>query len=91
MREVKIMKEVDHPNIIKLYQVIQSSNTVYLIMEYAAGGEVFFLNLFSTSLFQLFDFLLKNGKLREPEARKKFRQMVSAVEYLHKKNIVHRY
>ncbi|VDN03325.1 unnamed protein product [Thelazia callipaeda] len=76
-REVKIMKQLDHPNIVKLYQVIETDNTLYLVMEYASGGEVF-------------DYLVAHGRMKEKEARAKFRQIVSAVQYLHQKNIIHR-
>lgn len=76
-REVKIMKCLDHPNIVKLYEVIQTEKTLYLVMEYASGGEVF-------------DYLVAHGRMKEKEARAKFRQIVSAVQYLHQKHIVHR-
>jgi len=76
-REVKIMKCLDHPNIVKLFEVIQTEKTLYLVMEYASGGEVF-------------DYLVAHGRMKEKEARAKFRQIVSAVQYLHQKRIVHR-
>ncbi|XP_070508283.1 serine/threonine-protein kinase MARK2-like isoform X7 [Chironomus tepperi] len=76
-REVRIMKMLDHPNIVKLFQVIQTDKTLYLVMEYASGGEVF-------------DYLVMHGRMKEKEARAKFRQIVSAVQYLHQKRIIHR-
>ncbi|KAH7695178.1 CAMK/CAMKL/MARK protein kinase, partial [Aphelenchoides avenae] len=76
-REVRIMKQLDHPNIVKLYQVMETEQTLYLVMEYASGGEVF-------------DYLVAHGRMKEKEARAKFRQIVSAVQYLHSKNIIHR-
>ncbi|KJH43325.1 kinase domain protein [Dictyocaulus viviparus] len=76
-REVKIMKQLDHPNIVKLYQVMENDQTLYLVLEYASGGEVF-------------DYLVAHGRMKEKEARVKFRQIVSAVQYLHSKNIIHR-
>lgn len=69
---------LDHPNIVKLFQVIQTDKTLYLVMEYASGGEVF-------------DYLVMHGRMKEKEARAKFRQIVSAVQYLHQKRIIHRY
>ncbi|XP_035521965.1 MAP/microtubule affinity-regulating kinase 4 isoform X1 [Morone saxatilis] len=76
-REVRIMKGLNHPNIVQLFEVIETDKTLYLIMEYASGGEVF-------------DYLVSHGRMKEVEARAKFRQIVSAVHYCHTKNIVHR-
>ncbi|XP_068729202.1 MAP/microtubule affinity-regulating kinase 3-like isoform X3 [Montipora capricornis] len=76
-REVRIMKFLDHPNIVKLYEVIETDKTLYLVMEYASGGEVF-------------DYLVAHGRMKEKEARSKFRQIVSAVQYCHQKHVIHR-
>lgn len=76
-REVSIMKILNHPNIVKLYEVIETEKTLYLAMEYINNGEVF-------------EYLVKNGRMKENVARQKFRQIVSAVQYLHSKNIIHR-
>lgn len=77
LREVRIMKIMDHPNIVKLYEVIDTESTMYLVMEYAAGGEVF-------------DYLVEHGRMKEKDARLKFRQIVSAVEYCHACGVIHR-
>ena len=76
-REVRIMKMLHHPNVVKLYEVIETKSTVFLVMEYASGGE-------------LYDYLVVHGKMKEKEARAKFRQILSAVSYCHKKRVIHR-
>jgi MAP/microtubule affinity-regulating kinase len=76
-REVSIMKILNHPNIVKLFEVIETDKTLYLVMEYVSNGEVF-------------EYLVKNGRMKENIARQKFRQIVSAVQYLHSKKIIHR-
>uniref|UniRef100_G1PK61 Serine/threonine-protein kinase SIK3 n=1 Tax=Myotis lucifugus TaxID=59463 RepID=G1PK61_MYOLU len=76
-REVRIMKGLNHPNIVKLFEVIETEKTLYLVMEYASAGEVF-------------DYLEHTGPRRRRKLRDKFRQIVSAVHYCHQKNIVHR-
>lgn len=76
-REIQILKMIRHPNIIQLYEIIETPKQLYLIMEYASGGE-------------LFDFIVKNQRVKEPLAVKFFHQIIAGVEYLHKLNIVHR-
>lgn len=76
-REISIMKLTNHPNIVKLLEIIENEDVLCLVMEYASGGEIF-------------DYLVANGKMREKEARAKFRQLLSAIQYCHAKHIVHR-
>ncbi len=76
-KEIEIMKVTNHKNIIKLYQVMESNNMLYLVCEYATNGE-------------LYEYILRNGAMNEKLACEKFHQIVNAVDYCHKKNIVHR-
>uniref|UniRef100_A0A0X3PWE3 non-specific serine/threonine protein kinase n=1 Tax=Schistocephalus solidus TaxID=70667 RepID=A0A0X3PWE3_SCHSO len=76
-REVQILQMLDHPNIVRLLEIIENDEVICLVQEYANGGEIF-------------DYLVAHGKMREREARAKFRQLVSAIHYCHSKNIVHR-
>ncbi|KAL1509115.1 hypothetical protein ABEB36_003907 [Hypothenemus hampei] len=76
-REVDIMKRLDHPHIIKLYQVMETKNMIYLVSEYASQGEIF-------------DYIARYGRMSEEQARIKFWQILLAVEYCHNRNIVHR-
>ncbi|KAF5404931.1 Non-specific serine/threonine protein kinase [Paragonimus heterotremus] len=76
-REVNLMKGLDHPNIIKLLEIIDTEKIMYLVLEYASGGE-------------LYEYLAVHGRMKEKTAREKFRQILSAVEYCHQKCIIHR-
>ncbi|KAG9482150.1 serine/threonine-protein kinase SIK3 [Eleutherodactylus coqui] len=76
-REVQIMKMLCHPHIIRLYQVMETERMIYLVTEYASGGEIF-------------DHLVAHGRMAEKEARKKFKQIIAAVHFCHCRNIVHR-
>uniref|UniRef100_A0A6G1SLW6 non-specific serine/threonine protein kinase n=1 Tax=Aceria tosichella TaxID=561515 RepID=A0A6G1SLW6_9ACAR len=76
-REIQNLKLFRHPHIIKLFQVISTPNDIFMIMEYVSGGE-------------LFDYIVKNGRLGEDEARRFFQQIVSGVDYCHRHMVVHR-
>ena len=71
------MSSVQHPNIIHIYEVFENKEKMVLVMEIAAGGE-------------LYDFLSERKCLEENEARRIFRQISTAVYYCHKHNICHR-
>ncbi|XP_072310969.1 serine/threonine-protein kinase SIK3 homolog isoform X3 [Eucyclogobius newberryi] len=76
-REVQIMKLLKHPHIIRLFQVMETERMIYLVTEYASGGEIF-------------DHLVAHGRMAEKDARKKFKQIVAAVHFCHCRSIVHR-
>ncbi|KAJ7328127.1 hypothetical protein OS493_025531 [Desmophyllum pertusum] len=76
-REISVMKQLSHPNIIGLYEAIETSTRIYLVMDMADGGD-------------LLDYIKMNGAVCEPEARKFFRQLIDASEYLHNLDVVHR-
>ncbi|KAL0953632.1 hypothetical protein HGRIS_004837 [Hohenbuehelia grisea] len=76
-REIVVMKLIDHPNIMKLYDVWETSTELYLILEYVQGGE-------------LFDYLCETGRLPTLEALDYFQQIIMAVDYCHRLNVAHR-
>jgi SNF-related kinase len=77
-QEVRCMKLVSHPSIIRLYEVIDTHNKLYLIEELGDGGD-------------LYDFIQKNPNgVDENQARSIFRQAVSAIQYCHQLHVVHR-
>ena len=76
-REIHILRRIRHPNIIQLYDIIETKRQLFLITEYAKGGE-------------LFDYIVKKQKLEEKEACKFFQEIISGIEYVHKLDIVHR-
>lgn len=76
-REIEILRLFSHPNICRLYEVISTVTDMYLIMEYVEGGE-------------LYDYIVQKGRVRVPEARYIFQQIVCALEYCHHFRVVHR-
>lgn len=76
-REISILRDLSHPNIVRLHEMVETDRHIGIIMEYASGGE-------------LFDYILNNRYLKDNAARRLFAQLVSGVGYLHKKGIVHR-
>lgn len=76
-REIHILKSLDHPHIIKLYEIIKTDQYIYLVTEYAGHGEVF-------------EMLMEKGRIGETEARRLFQQTTAAVAYCHSHGIVHR-
>ncbi|EJD05098.1 Pkinase-domain-containing protein, partial [Fomitiporia mediterranea MF3/22] len=76
-REIEVLRTIKHPNIVRLYDVIETDKYIGIILEYASGGE-------------LFDHILAHRYLKEKDACKLFAQLVSGVWYIHQKKIVHR-
>ncbi|OLY77949.1 Serine/threonine protein kinase KIN1 [Smittium mucronatum] len=77
LREIAISQILYHPNICETFDTIVSPHHFYLISEVVSGG-------------QLLDYILKKGRLNESHARKFARQILSAINYMHENNIVHR-
>lgn len=77
LSEVEIMSTLDHPNIVHVYELFETDEKYYIVMELVLGGE-------------LFDYLSQNRQLSEPIAAKIMTQVLGAVFYCHQHNIVHR-
>ncbi|GMT06212.1 hypothetical protein PENTCL1PPCAC_28386, partial [Pristionchus entomophagus] len=76
-REIAIMKTLDHPHIVKMYEVLRSERFLYIVTEFCRGGE-------------LFETLVERGRITENDAKRWFHQACSAVLYCHERGIVHR-
>uniref|UniRef100_A0A8C5GX95 Serine/threonine-protein kinase BRSK2-like n=1 Tax=Gouania willdenowi TaxID=441366 RepID=A0A8C5GX95_GOUWI len=75
--EIAILKLIEHPHVLKLHDVYENNKYLYLVLEHVSGGE-------------LFDYLVKKGRLTPKEARKFFRQIISALDFCHSHSICHR-
>ncbi|EGG22010.1 putative protein serine/threonine kinase [Cavenderia fasciculata] len=76
-REIVLMKLIDHPNALKMYEVYETSKYLFLILEYVEGGE-------------LFDYLVEKGGLESGEALFFFQQIITGLDYCHNRSICHR-
>ncbi|ETO31037.1 Protein kinase domain containing protein [Reticulomyxa filosa] len=76
-REIAILKKLRHINVIRLFEVIDTQRYIFLIMEYASGGE-------------LFDYIVSKTRLKEAEACRMFHMIVNGVQYCHQHNVIHR-
>lgn len=76
-REIHILRGLEHENIVRLHEMVETERHIGIILEYASGGE-------------LFDYILNHRYLKDGAARRLFAQLISGVGYLHKKGIVHR-
>lgn len=75
--EIQLLTRLDHPNIMKIYEYFQDEANFYLVTEYLSGGE-------------LFDFIIKYRNFDEETVCKIMGQIMGAVNYLHRNNILHR-
>ncbi|CAF1540663.1 unnamed protein product [Rotaria magnacalcarata] len=76
-RELDIIRTLDHPNIIKVQQILETKSLTLIIMEYASNGD-------------LLDYINKTTRLQESVARRMFRELSDAIYYIHLRNICHR-
>ncbi|KAJ7529518.1 hypothetical protein O6H91_15G054700 [Diphasiastrum complanatum] len=75
--EIAILRKTDHPNIIRLHDIVEAPNRLYLILEYCAGGD-------------LAAYIQRHGKVAEEVARHFMRQLGSGLQVLHVNNLIHR-
>jgi serine/threonine protein kinase len=76
-QEIQIMKHINHPNVVKLHEVLSSHSKIYLVLELVTGGE-------------LLNKVREKGLLQEDEARLYFQEIISAVAFCEKQHIAHR-
>lgn len=76
-RELEIMSQLDHPNLVKLFEIYEDEQYVHLVMEYCSGGDVA-------------ERIIDNGNFSEKEAGNIMQKLLCALEYLHSNNISHR-
>jgi 5'-AMP-activated protein kinase catalytic alpha subunit len=77
MKEISILKLVKHKYIVQLYEILQTAQHIFIIMEYCEGKEIL-------------DYILQKTKLTELESLKYFQQLINCLFYLHSQNIAHR-
>uniref|UniRef100_A0A2K6BSI8 Maternal embryonic leucine zipper kinase n=1 Tax=Macaca nemestrina TaxID=9545 RepID=A0A2K6BSI8_MACNE len=75
--EIEALKNLRHQHICQLYHVLETTNKIFMVLEYCPGGE-------------LFDYIISQDRLSEEETRVVFRQIVSAVAYVHSQGYAHR-
>ncbi|XP_062333825.1 maternal embryonic leucine zipper kinase isoform X1 [Osmerus eperlanus] len=75
--EIEAMKNLSHQHVCRLFHVIETSTRIYMVLEYCPGGE-------------LFDYIIAKDRLSEDETRVFFRQIVSALAYVHSQGYAHR-
>ena len=76
-KEISIMKDLDHPNIVRILEVLMSTEYLYIVMDFVSGGE-------------LYAKITKGGRLSNTACRRYVRQLCSALNYCHSRNVCHR-
>lgn len=77
MNELKVLETTVHPNIVRLYELLNDDEFYYIVSEYLKYGE-------------LYDFIVKQGHISEPQVQKIVKQLFLAINYMHTNNMVHR-
>ena len=77
LQEIAVLTKLDHPNILKCYEIFEDNWNFYIAMDYCEGGE-------------LFDMLVKRKRLNESEAAQIISQILSALAYCHERHVIHR-
>ena len=80
-REIEILKKMDHPNIIRIYEVYESERSLYIVMEECKGGEIFD---------RIIEHIQNKQMYSEKDAAIIFQQVMSCIQYCHNQNICHR-
>lgn len=75
--EIDVLRNLSHPNILRLFEVFEDSKQIYLVTEFCSGGE-------------LFDEIISKGFLSEKDAAPIIKQLLSAIAYCHNQNVCHR-
>ncbi|KAI9217042.1 kinase-like domain-containing protein, partial [Blastocladiella britannica] len=76
-REIRFLKLLHHPHIVKVYEVHETTEQIFIVMEFVQGGE-------------LFDYIVSHKRVKEKEARAFYRMMLSALHYCHANAVIHR-
>ena len=79
-REIAVLKKLEHPNVIRLHELIDNTKQINLVIEYVNG----------ISLQQFLKNINSQRRVSEPQCRKLFKQIVEGMDYLHSNNIAHR-
>lgn len=77
MNEINLMKKLDHPNILKIYEVYETKHSIYLVIELLEGGEII-------------KRIKDKTKLQHQDIARIMRSILSSLDHIHSKNIMHR-